>query len=369
MTAEPLLRHVQMYDVARTAHFERALRSGAHTTILFASRRYDFDEVLARAVAARRAGVWGAFWYTLRNDVDVLETAEPLVARAAPRTLAAVFGTRLRRLIGGPRTRVVAYAIENKDPWQGHESLPLYARLKLRAQLGLLPLVWRQLDRIAYGTDQCAILYNSRFPAARRSHRRPEERTVAALPAAEAVGGPRDAVVTFLGDFSHRKGFDHVRQAWPLVAADRSDAKLVLMGKGGGVREAEGLAESLTSVRAVIDPDRDTLFAELAGTKVLVLPSQPRPRWREQVGLPIVEGLGRGCIIVTTSETGLAGWLSANGHYVISPPDDVDALAGALLRALADPRSPADVVAELPAVDGRVEAERWMLRAPEPATR
>ena len=43
----PELRHVQMYDVARTAHFERALRSGVRTTILFEVRRYDFDEPLA----------------------------------------------------------------------------------------------------------------------------------------------------------------------------------------------------------------------------------------------------------------------------------------------------------------------------------
>ena len=97
-----------------------------------------------------------------------------------------------------------------------------------------------------------------------------------------------------------------------------------------------------------------------------MLPSQPRPRWREQVGLPIVEGLGRGCLVVTTSETGLAEWLTAHGHYVVSPPDDAAAFSDALSRAIADTRSPMSVVADLPAVDGRAAAEAWMLTLREP---
>ncbi len=363
----PELRHVQLYDVARTAHFERALRSGARTTILFEVRRYDFDEELAAAVGARRAGIWGAFQYALRHDIDVLEIAEPLVARAAPRSLAAIAGTRIRGLFRRRRATVVAYAIENKDPWDGNATLPPHARLRLRMQLALTPAVWRRIDRIAYGTSQSAELYRRRFPDGRREHR-PEEAVIPALPVAEKVSdAPRGPVVTFLGELSERKGYDRVREAWPFVLGSHPGARLVLIGKGAGADDAVAFAEVTASVTTLIDPPRDRLFAELHASKVLVLPSQPRPRWREQVGLPIVEGLGRGCLIVTTSETGLAEWLRDHGHQVVSPPDDTAALAAALSRALDDPRTPSQVVADLPPVDGRAEAERWMIRMPSPA--
>lgn len=362
----PESRHVQLYDVARTAHFERALRSGVRTTILFEVRRYDFDERLAAAVGARRAGLWGAFWYALRHDIDVLETAEPLVARAAPRTLAAIIGTRLRHRLGrGPRAQIVAYAIENKNPWDGNQTLPLHARLKLRAQLALAPAVWRRLDRIAFGTSQSADLYTRTLGGSRR----PLSATIPALPIAEQLTDgevTRAPVVTFLGEFSQRKGFDLVRETWPEVAARHPDAELVLMGKGAGAADAEQLAAGMSSVRTLIDPPRDALFAQLQATKVLVLPSQPRPRWREQVGLPIVEALGRGCLIVTTSETGLAPWLSEHGHYVVTPPDDAVGLVDAVSQAISDPRTPDSVVADLPDVDGRAAAERWLLTPSAP---
>ena len=238
----PESRHVQLYDVARTAHFERALRSGVRTTILFEIRRYDFDERLAAAVGARRAGIWGAFWYALRHDIDVLETAEPLVARASSRTLAAIFGARLRHRLGrGPRAQIVAYAIENKNPWDGNRTLPVQARVKLRAQLALVPAVWRRLDRIAYGTSQSADLYARTFD---HSRRHPVAETIPALPVAESGVGDdvaRAPVVTFLGEFSQRKGFDLVCQTWAQVAERHPDAQLVLMGKGAGVPEAERL--------------------------------------------------------------------------------------------------------------------------------
>ena len=94
--------------------------------------------------------------------------------------------------------------------------------------------------------------------------------------------------------------------------------------------------------------------------KVLALPSQPRPRWREQVGLPIVEGLANGCLVVTTTETGLSAWLSAHGHQVVPPDAGAVALASAVLAAIDDLRAPADILATLPAVDGRRAADLWL---------
>lgn len=359
--AMPPATHVQLYDVARTAHFERIVRSGSGTTVLYSERRYDFDAALAARVGARRVGVAGAFWYTLRHDIDVLEVAEPLLVRAAPRSFAAVVGARLRSRIRRTELSVVAYAIENKDPLDGIRTLPMRARLKLRAQRLFVRRVWGSLDRIAFGTSQAQQL-SARLLG--RGSARTVQRLVPALPIAESVPDAaltRPPVVTFLGEFSERKGFPHLLQAWPSVRKAMPEARLVLIGKGEGAVAAKELGATDAAVRVEIDPPRPLIFDLLGASKVLALPSQPRPRWREQVGLPIVEGLGHGCLVVTTSETGLAQWLDEHGHGVITDPGDVGALAGALIDALRSARTPADVLADLPSRDGRADAERWIV--------
>lgn len=353
--------HVQLYDVARTAHFERIIRSGAGTTVLYSERRYDFDAALAARVGARRVGIAGAFWYTLRHDIDVLEVAEPLLVRAAPRSFAAICGARLRSRLRRTDLAVVAYAIENKDPLDGIRTLPVRARLKLRAQHLFVRRVWRSLDRVAFGTSQAQQL-SARLLGAGSS--RTEQRLVPALPVAEDVTDAertREPVITFLGEFSERKGFPHLLEAWPAVRKAVPAARLVLIGKGDGAVAAKELGATDTAVRVEIDPPRPLIFDLLRTTKVLALPSQPRPRWREQVGLPIVEGLGSGCLVVTSSETGLAEWLEAHGHAVVADPGDVDGLARAVIDSLRSTRTPGEVLADLPSRDGRAEAERWIV--------
>lgn len=350
---------MQLYDVTRTAHFERILRSGARTMILYSERRYDFDEEMAARVGARRVGVVGAFWYALLHDIDVLEIAEPLLVRAAPRSFAAIVGARMRAAVRGAGPAVVAYAIENKDPQQTVAGLPFRARAKHRLQYVLARRVWALLDRVAFGTSQAEDLYAKLLGPARAEHR-----LIPALPTAAAVRDAlsiREPVLTFLGDFSQRKGFPLLLSAWPSVRAAVPDARLLLIGKGDGAVAAQDLGERDASVTVVQDPPRARIFELLGESKVLTLPSQPRPRWREQVGLPIVEGLGQGCLIVTTAETGLADWLIAHGHDVVADSGDVRMLADALIRALQSSRVPAEVLADLPAHDGRAEAERWIV--------
>lgn len=353
--------HVQLYDVARTAHFERIVRSDAATTVLYAERRYDFDAALAARVGARRAGVLGAFWFTLRHDVGVLEVAEPLLVRAAPRSLAAIWGARLRSGIRRTELAVVTYAIENKDPRDGIRVLPLRARLKLRAQHLLVRPVWASLDRVAFGTSQAQDLYARLLGGGRAV-----QRLFPALPVAEDGADDvqvREPVVTFLGEFSERKGFPHLLRVWPSVKMACTEARLVLIGKGEGTTEAKELAARDPAVRVEIDPPRTLIFESLRATKVLALLSQPRPRWREQVGLPIVEALGNGCLVVTSSESGLAPWLDEHGHEVVEEPADVEAFSVALIASLRSRRAPADVIADLPTKDGRAEAERWIVTA------
>jgi len=351
---------VKLYHVIRSAHLER-IRSDSSTTLLYVTRRYDFDPSLATGVDLRKRGVLGGFWFALLNDIDVLEINEPLMLVAAPRTLATILGTRLRSsLLRREAAKVVTYAIENKDPRGMIPALPIRSRCKWWFFSRIVPWVWRSIDRIAFGTEGSAQLYGAMFSL----EAWPDSQVISAVPAPDhdtlRTDIARDFVVAFLGDLAPRKGFPLVADAWGTIAASVVGAHLLVIGKGSGESAARELAASDPNVELHIDPPREQIIPLLSRAKVLVLPSQPTSRWREQVGLPIVEGLSVGCEIVTTTETGIADWLEGNGHRVLSVPTLVPTLAEAVITALHDNRGPARILASLPSVDGRRSAEDWL---------
>lgn len=354
----------RLYHQLRSAHLERAAQL-APATILYGRHRYDFDPTLADRLHLVRARGWRAALYLLRHPVSVLEVNEPLMTGSVRSTAWALLGLRIGRLLGAPATRVVAYAIENLDPRGLPPAERLRHRLAQRLDLGLGRLVWRRLDRIAYGTAASRELYRRALP---QSGRRPLSTLVPALPAPAAdaeAAADRDRVL-FLGAFVPRKGLPLVLQSWPAVRRHCPDARLVVVGQGALQPLVEAAARGDDSIEVVVDPPRARVRELLRTSRVLVLPSQPAPRWREQVGLPLVEGLSYGCTLVTTAETGLAGWLADRGHRVVDADADPATLATALASAFRQPLDPAQVLASLPAEDGRLAADAWLFATGEP---
>lgn len=348
---------VRLYHQVRTAHLERAAQLPT-AKILFANKRYDFDEELAANLDLVPVRGWRAAWWLLRNPVETLEINEPLMLVAARSTSIALIGLGLSRLCGRARTRVVTYAIENRHP----DAAPARGarhRMGRRLDLVLARLIWRRVDRIAYGTAAAQTVYEASLP---RAHA-PESTLIWALPAAApAQESKATDCALFLGAFSERKGLPLVLEAWPKVVAAASDAALQIVGKGSLQPLAERCAATDASITLLIDPPRAEILRSLARAQVLILPSQPTGTWREQVGLPIVEGLSYGCTIVTTTETGLADWLATHGHRVVDAEAGADELADAILSALSEPLDRNDVVADLPVEDGRLTADGWLFR-------
>jgi glycosyltransferase involved in cell wall biosynthesis len=349
---------VRLYQTVRTAHLERA-HDLAPATIVFGSRRYDFEADLTSGLELIQASPARAALLLATSGVTELEINEPLMRSSARATTLALAALRLRELFGGPPITVVAYAIGNDDPTRGR--LTPWKRLSARLDLALMRFVWRRVDRIAYGTHAARATYQRILgsPPPRQA-----ETLIEALPAACSClesSGPRDPRrVVFLGAFVERKGFPLVLEAWPLVRAALPGARLTILGKGRLQALAERAALADDSIDLVIDPPRTEIHRRLAESRVLSLPSQPSPHWREQVGLPIVEGLSHGCSVVTTTETGLAAWLHDHGHEVVDTPTTAAALAEALVAGITSGPEHGDVVASLPPVDGRLAADEWM---------
>ena len=352
----PRLPAVRLYESLRTAHLERA-HELAPASIVYRVTRYDFDASLAEGLDLVPAGPLGAAWSIARSRVETLEVNEPLMTSSLPTTALVLAALAVRRRLTGRRTVVVSYLIGNADPFAAVTAPRLRTRLRRRGERVLSRAVWRRLDRVVFGTDAARETYTRLLGAPRASADRAD---VAALPTRHPDargGGARPPHVVFVGSFVERKGLRVLAAAWPLVVADRPNATLSLIGKGPLEQEARALSVAEPSVTVEVDPPRARIHAALDEARALVLWSQPSPTWREQVGLPIVEGLSHGCTVVTTTETGLADWLAAHGHVVAADPRSPRVLAAAIVEALDAGRTADDVLADLPDRDGRLAAD------------
>lgn len=366
----PLLDRVRVYESVRTAHLERAaaLRPAS---ILYRVRRYDFDAALADGLPLMQAGPLRTARLLWGSAPRELEINEPLMLSAVPAAALAVATVRVRDLLRRrPRTRIVSYAIGNADPFPP-PSAPagLKSRVRRIGERALAHWVWHRLDVVVFGTDGARETYRNALGTTRARlitvPALPEPCSCAAMDAtlgASEDGGRQDRAgrVLFLGALSERKGVDLLLRAWPAVLRARPDARLRIVGKGVLQDAVEAAAAADPSIAVLIDPPRARIHDELAAAAVLALPSQPSRTWREQVGLPIVEALAHGTRVVTTTETGLADWLTEHGHRVVDGHADAAVLADALIAALTSGPTPEQVRASLPARDGRLAADDAM---------
>ena len=355
-------RRARIYGFIRTAHLER-FREMVPATVIYRRARYDYDDsVLPREMRPIQLGRLATLRHLLTHRYAAVEMNEPGVTNLWADTLAQVAAIRLRGGIGRHRTQLVTYCIGYSDPAEElHARRPYVPRLAARGATWLLMNVLsRAMDRIAFGTEGSYEMYRSYVSARVLSRRSAMFEAVPAACSCPPVveGGPE---VLFVGVFSDRKGIRQLMAAWDVLRDGGTPLRLRLIGKGALQADVEAWAAGRDDVVVDIDPPRAEVHAAMRGASVLVLLSQRVGAWREQVGLPIVEGLSHGMEIVTTDETGLARWLAGHGHQVVPGSAEPAAVAAAITSAATAQRGRDGVLADLPAVDQRMEADRWML--------
>lgn len=354
------LRRARLYRSVRTAHLERA-HLLAPAAIIYQDRRYDFASELTEGLEIIQAGPLRAAMIIFRSPISTLEINEPVMLDSLPTTLLALTAIRLKSLIGAPRADIVSYAIANRNPFKYQADLKFKTRIRRRLERIAFSLVYRRIDRVVFGTDASEDLYG-------RLHSSVSKAATANIPALPAPCDCADSDpdgcsrVVFLGAMDHRKGMSQLLEAWPIAAQQCPEATLTLLGKGPLEGKANAAALQDPRIDVVLDPERTEIHRQLRQAHVLVLPSQPSPTWREQIGLPILEGLAHGCSIVTTSQTGIAKWLTAHDHSVIDPAAGTDVLAAAIVAQIDAERPAHDVMRTLPPVDGRIAADDWLFQ-------
>lgn len=352
----------RFYPEVRTAHLERAAQARPATTFYF-NRRADYHSELEDPTRPFvQSGVLLLPFRVRRLRPDVVELPEPLWLRYAPHAVYLKFVL----FLASPQRRptFVFYAIENAtldrvpDRFKRLPSGAWRWLVKAIATAGVLGTT-----RAVFGTEGARVAYRSVLPRAVMERLDGRSRVIPALPArcrcAPEVLRDADGVL-FASSFEARKGLDLLLDAWPLVMRERPSARLTVMGHGPLEADVARLAHRDESVTFVSKAPRAAIHRAYRAVSVVVLPSQPSGRWREQVGLPIVEALAHGCRVVTTTETGMSATLAAMGFKLVAVPTTAAMVAAGIVeelaRGAADWRPP-----DLPDVDGRMAAEYWLV--------
>jgi len=361
----------------RSSVLERLGARDGPDLVLTRRRARDLDPGLLLGWSGRI--IEGSWWQLMlaarRAHPTLLEVPEPHWYRAWPGTLLVLLGVRLRPARADrPRAFVATVAIENLPTAEGLSVRRLGVPGSVASKLDpVLLAVWSRsvalLDGVVFGTDAARRNWEESLSGPLRGLL---TTTIAeSLPpcvpcgagagAGAGAGGQQGGAdvrgdsVLYLAEFSARKGLPAMLAAWPLVAAARPGLRLTLMGFGALLAEAEAAADR-ADVQVAVAPLRPQVHAALARASVVVLPSQRVPGWREQVGLPLLEGLAHDCAVVTTTESGLAGALLAAGQQVVAPGQP-HTLAAAIVRAADQPRR------RLHPPDSREAVHRWLRAA------
>lgn len=352
-------QHLRVLPELRAVHVERSSEMFP-CDVLYFTEKYDLGG-MTLPLNFHKVGLIRCVRRLLRSDATVLEVPEPLWLRFLPRTIALLAAWRFGGLFTSEKRFAVTYAIENNDLPSligGGRKLPRWLVASVARVVGFIVSLW--VDRIAYGSEGAQQTYSalSLRPAleTRLFPELPVRSTVPASP-----GHTVRLAAIFIGQLEERKGIVELMDAWAHVEVDLESAVLTVVGSGElEDRVRRWSVERPHSRRMLGQLEHEAIGNVLIENDVLIAPSRRVGRWKEQIGLPIGEALSHGLTIVTSSDTGLADWLQAQGHHIISPNRLRDDLTRAVEDALSSPLDRSEVQSSLPLTSGRIAADHWM---------
>ena len=298
--------------------------------VLYYKEKYDLKVVPDKS-KFRKVNTIQAICEVFKSDAVVLELTEPLWMKELIRTILIGYTWKVRSFIRRKSNYCFTYAIENNDlnnlvygTANSHNFLTHYIRIILRFFFS------RIYTHAAFGTFaayknyaeneflvQIPHIYPSRYSI--------QESTMTHSFIPEFRDSPKlqkknqdQLTYLFVGVLEKRKGIDLLIQAWEILEGVGFKGLLLIVGSGALETKVSQWCLEAPERRAYLGfKTGESLDSIYETSDVLLAPSQRDGRWREQVGLPIIEGLSFGLTVITTSETGIAEGLRENGHIVL----------------------------------------------------
>ena len=209
----------------------------------------------------------------------------------------------------------------NESPGLKHWLAPLVERLSLTAADAVLVTTEWLEDVVCRRYDKPTVLVPNFVDMPAQTGEGPGERR-------------QDGSVMFAGRLHRSKGLEPLIRAFQVVKHLHSRATLTICGSGEDEARLRALVASL-DVRDVhflgTLPNAEVLTL-MARSQVLVLPTvtmEGHPK-------ALIEGMGCGAACIVTDVPGSREIVTPGQTGLVVPPDDVDALAEAIGRALSD---------------------------------
>lgn len=364
------LRSIRIRPELRAAQVKRSVRMVPALTLYF-DEKYDLGKT-PLPNSFRKVTLFECMRLIARSNALILEVPEPLWLRFAPKNILILMTWKISGLFKSGRRIAVAYAIENNDIGSllsPHSRLHPVIEQIFRGIAGAA--ICFSIDRIAFGSSAAMNVYTSLAGVKRIEYCLIEELPAKGAKESDVIPGiPSGERAIFVGELDDRKGILDLMKAWPSVEDSLPEAVLTVVGAGQHAELVQQWCAERPRSRVFCGfLPHDEAAKQLMLASVLLAPSKRSGRWREQIGLPIVEALSLGLTVVTTDETGLADWLSKEEHIVLPEKDSGRLLAAGITRALKRPISRKKVLDSLPSIPGRILADSWLHAIPIPASR
>jgi glycosyltransferase involved in cell wall biosynthesis len=146
-----------------------------------------------------------------------------------------------------------------------------------------------------------------------------------------------EVVIGYVGRMVEQKGLQTLIEA--LARLPRSNWKLVVIGTGpyesrfDELVSTHGLTDRVTRLGYVA---HDLTPRYLGAMDILVLPSETRPNWKEQLGRVLIEAMACGTSVVGSDSGEIPTLIKASGGGRVFPEANPGALADVLQQMIAD---------------------------------
>ena len=158
--------------------------------------------------------------------------------------------------------------------------------------------------------------------------------------------------VLFVGRLEKRKGLSYLLRAWGRVHEDVPEARLIVVGGGGGLKHYRAFvrARTLDDIVFAGEVSDVELLDYYHTADIFCAPSTGG----ESFGMVLLEAMAAGKPIVTTNIAGYNEVVTHGAGGLLVPPKDSDRLADAVISLLRDPELRAKLGTE-----GRRSAEQY----------
>lgn len=356
-------KYVHYWPELRSKHLNSAsMQSGS----LFLVQKYktDFDVTKIPANAQiRSAGVWKSIFIIFKARPEVVEIPEPLYYRYLLKTVLLVSAISLLSKFRKCPPKFVTFCLENGDKGLMPRRLSYISSIIWVAAITpLVRYLVQKLDKVAFGSELAQNTLKTWLTKNQIVDLDSKSRYFPQLPS-KCECHPElkkvEGSVLFIGELEARKGIPLLIQAWEEHSKEFKNSTLTIAGSGSLKSAVDQLALRNNNVNFLGQVNRDTVHKLMRTNQIVVLPSRRSGSWREQIGLPIEEGLAHSCSLIASEDSGLSNFLIENKQQVLKWDFSLEELVVALRSSTLNPVVVSSE--KLPTRNQRGVAEDWLL--------